>query len=570
MDLVKRSIGLSKTIRNVSRAKEILSVFWRNGFDEIMAKSKLHRVLPGFVIPKVKYEQIYRENRDKDFWEIIGFRLRKSFEELGPSFIKIGQLISSREDILDPHLIKELKKLQSEAGSIDFEIAKLEIEKSLGKKINEVFSSFNETPIGTASIGIVFEATLLSGEQVVVKLRRPDIKKLIIHDFEIVSFLALKLEAVSEEFRYLGLSRAIDDFFESINLELNFIIEAQNCKKLKKNLSKIDDNNLLFLPDVFEDLSSESLIVMTRLDGKAFNEIGLLAKEDVLRGKLKTSVKYFIHTLLVDGFFHADLHGGNFFLLKNEQVGIIDFGLMGTLSKKNRENLIAILFALVSNNYENLVYEFLDVAEFEQIPDHEELTRDIQSALVPYIGLSVQDMDATAFVNSIVTTLSKHQMYLPRQWFIIFRSLMTLDGVGKSLGVDLNIFELIDDQMKGIVSNIVSKETLTEEATWIGRDALNSLRIIPRHLRWLLKEFAKKKYRLDIQVVGVNDQLNLLTRALLFLGLIIFSSTFFVCGVYFIKDISLVDIKDIPVITWIFWAISTLIFVRASFVARIK
>lgn len=570
MDLVKRSIELTKTIRNVSRAKEILSVFWRNGFDEIMAKSKLHRVLPGFVIPKVKYEQAYKESRDKDFWEIIGFRLRKSFEELGPSFIKIGQLISSREDILDPHLIRELKKLQSEAGSIDFAIAKVEIEKSLGKKIEEVFSSFNETPIGTASIGIVYEATLLSGEHVVVKLRRPDIKKLIIHDFEIVSFIALKLEAVSEEFRYLGLSRAIDDFFESINLELNFIIEAQNCKKLKKNLAKIDESNLLFLPDVFEELSSESLIVMTRLDGKAFNEIGLLNKEDDLRDKLKTSVKYFIHTLLVDGFFHADLHGGNFFLLKNEQVGIIDFGLMGTLSKKNRENLIAILFALVSNNYENLVYEFLDVAEFEQIPDHEELTRDIQSALAPYIGLSVQDMDATAFVNSIVTTLSKHQMYLPRQWFIIFRSLMTLDGVGKSLGVDLNIFEIIDDQMKDIVSNIVSKETLTEEAMWIGRDALNSLRIIPRHLRWLLKEFAKKKYRLDIQVVGVNDQLNLLTRALLFLGLIIFSSTFFVCGVYFIKDTALVDIKDIPIITWIFWAISTLIFVRASFLARIK
>ena len=570
MDIVKTGIELSKTIKNVSRAKEIISVFWRNGFDEIMAKTKLHRLLPGFVIPKVRYEQAYKDSRDKDFWEIIGFRLRKSFEELGPSFIKLGQLISSREDILDPHLIAELKLLQSEAGDIDFSVAKAHIEASLGEKLEDVFSEFEEKPIGRASIGIVYKARLKSGEDVVVKLRRPDIKKMITNDFEIISFIAQKLETVSDEFKYLGLSRAIDDFFESINLELNFLIEAQNCKKLKKNLAVIDRDSLFVLPSVFEEYSSDDLIVMSYLKGVPFNKVGHLAQDDDLRDKLRISVKHFIHTLLIDGFFHADLHGGNFFLLEDRRVGIIDFGLMGTLSKKNRENLIAILFALVSNNYENLVYEFLDVADYEQIPDHDVLTGDIQAALAPYVGLSVQDMDATAFVNSIVTTLSKHQMYLPRQWFIIFRSLMTLDGVGKSLGVNLNIFEIIDEQMKEIVTGIVSKEALTEEAMWIGRDALNSLRIIPRHVRWLLKEFAKKKYRLDIQVVGVNDQLNLLTRAMLFLGLVVFSSTFFICGIFFLKDIEIINVRTIPVITWIFWIVATLTFMRASFLARIK
>ncbi len=570
MDLVKKGIELSKTIKNVARAKEIISVFWRNGFDEIMSKTKIHRVLPGFVIPKVRYEKAYNESRGKDFWEIIGFRLRKSFEELGPSFIKLGQLISSREDILDPHLISELKLLQSEAGGIDFDLARSEIEKSLGKKIEDIFSEFNENPIGMASIGIVYRAKLKTGQDVVVKLRRPDIKKTIINDFEIISFLAQKLELVSEEFKYLGISRAIDDFFESINLELNFLIEAQNSKKLKSNLEKIDEDKLFLLPDVFEEYSSENLLISTYLDGRPFNKIGILGKDDSLRGKLNTSVKKFIHTLLVDGFFHADLHGGNFFLLKNGQVGIIDFGLMGTLSKKNRESLVAILFALVSNNYENLVYEFLDVADYDQIPDHEELVRDIQSSLAPFVGLSVQDMDVTAFINSIVTTLSKHQMYLPRQWFIIFRSLMTLDGVGKSLGVDLNIFEIIDSEMKDIVSGIVSKEALTEEAMWIGRDTLSSLRIIPRHLRWLLKEFAKKKYRLDIEVVGVNDQINFLGRALLFLALTFFSSTFFISGIYFITKGNSINLTNIPVITWILWAFSALIFIRASFLTRSK
>lgn len=569
MDIVKTGIGLSKTIKNVVRAREIISIFWRNGFDEFMVKTKFHRFIPGFVVPKKRYETAYQESLEKDFWEVIGMRLRKSFEELGPSFIKLGQLISSREDILDPKLIQELKLLQNDASEIDFCIARKFIEESLGKKIEDVFSSFDQRPIGKASIGIVYKATLKNGDDVVVKLRRPNIRKIIENDFEIISYLANKLEKVSEEFKYLGISRAIADFFESINLELNFLIEAQNCNKLKRNLQKIDTDNLFILPDVYEDYSSESLLVMTMLKGKAFNQIGLLGKEDRLREKMNISVKHFIHTLLVDGFFHADLHGGNFFLLENDKVGIIDFGLMGTLSKKNRENLIAILFALVSNNYENLVYEFLDVADYEQIPDHEELTRDIQASLASFVGLSVQDMDATAFVNSIVTTLSKHQMYLPRQWFIIFRSLMTLDGVGKSLGINLNIFEIINDEIKSIVSGIVSKDTLIEESLWIGRDALSSLRIIPRHLRWLLKEFARKKYRLDIQLVGINNQFNMLTRALLFLGLTVMSATIFACGVYFVKDIDMISFNNIPIITWVFWGISSLLFLRATLLAKI-
>ena len=174
-----------------------------------MSKTKVHRILPGFVIPKVRYEKAYNESQGKDFWEIIGFRLRKSFEELGPSFIKLGQLISSREDILDPNLVAELKLLQSEAGEIDFDLAKSEIENSLGKKIEEVFAEFNEKPIGMASIGIVYKAKLKSGQDVVVKLRRPDIKKTIINDFEIISFLAQKLEQVSDEFKYLGISLSL-------------------------------------------------------------------------------------------------------------------------------------------------------------------------------------------------------------------------------------------------------------------------------------------------------------------------------------------------------------------------
>src|SRR5665648_804888 len=174
MDLIKTGIGISKTIKNVSRFREILSVLSRNGFSELIVKSGLNKVIPGFVLP-ARVSELKREDlSSEEWWEIFGTQLRLSFEELGPSFIKMGQLMSTREDLLDPALIRQLKLLQNKVRGIPFEVAEKVIEDSLGKKISDVFSSIDEVPIGTASIGVVYKAQLHDGQKVVVKVRRPN------------------------------------------------------------------------------------------------------------------------------------------------------------------------------------------------------------------------------------------------------------------------------------------------------------------------------------------------------------------------------------------------------------
>ena len=569
MNLFKTSIGLTKTIRNVARFREILSVFARHGFDEFIIKSKLDSLIPNFVIPKARLKHD-EDLSEYDFWKSVGYRLRKSFEELGPSFIKLGQLLSTREDILNPALIKELKELQDNVRPIEFEIAKAVIEKQLGKNIDEVFESIDPKPIGVASIGIVYKAVLKSGENVVLKVQRPKIKRQILTDFEIIEFIVDKIENIIKEVKFLGVSRAIDDFFKNINLELNFIIEAKNSRKLKENLKRIDKDEILYIPKVYDEYLTPKLLVMEHLEGTPFSDIGSMDELGELKDNLYKAVTYFLHTMLVDGFFHADLHGGNFFHLKNNKIGLIDFGLVGVLSKKNRTNLVAILYAVMSNNYENLVYEFLDVADYEQIPDHEALIRDIKDSLTPFIGLSVQQTDVTAFTHAIVSTLSRHQVYLPREWFIIFRALMTLDGVGKNLNIDLNIFELIDSEIQDVLSDLVSKDVLIEDSIWLGRDLLNSVRVLPRHLRWILKEFARKKYQIDINPVGIKSEINLLARSIYFLGLILLSSTFFLSGALIAKDTTIRVIQDIPILTSVCWVLSLLAIFRASLLYKLK
>lgn len=570
MDLVKTGIGLSKTIKNVARFREIITVFWKNGFDEFILKTNLHSKVPGFVLPNKRLENL-NDKVGNSFWASLGYRLRLSFEELGAGFIKLGQLLSTREDILHPELIAELKKLQNNVKPIEFSIAKKAIEKTLGKSIEEVFLEIDEKPIGVASIGIAYSGKLKSGEEVVLKLRRPAIEETLDNDFEIITFLVSQAEKVSEDIKFLGISKAIDDFFHSIQLELNFLIEAKNCEKLKVNIEKIDEENLFVIPNIFNEYTTDSLLVMEKLHGKPFNSIPkILEEHPEVEEKLHSAVKMFVHTILADGFFHADLHGGNFFLMEDGNIGLIDFGLMGTLTRKNRTNLVAILYALFTSNYENLVYEFLDVADYDVIPDHVELQKDIRDALAPFLGLNVQDMDVTSLVHSIVTTLSKHQIYLPRDWFIIFRSLMTLDGVGKSIGLDINIFDVLDGQLDDVIKDLVSKESLMEEAAWIGRDAINSLRVVPRHLKWILKEFAKRKYTFDIRIEGIQRDIRLISKSIYFLGMMLLSSVLFFSGVFLVKDIDYTNFEAIPILVWIIWGVALITVFRASSFIRKK
>ena len=565
MDLIKTGIGISKTIKNVARFREILTVLSRHGFSELIVKSGLDKVIPGFVLP-ARVSQLKREDLSPDeWWQIFGSQLRQSFEELGPSFIKLGQLLATREDIFDPALIKELKLLQNKVKGIPFDVARQVIEANLGRKIETVFTSFDQEAIGTASIGVVYKAVLLNGEKVVVKVKRPHIAKTINTDFEILLFIVERLERASSDIKFLGLSKVIKDFFKSTQTELNFQTEAQNCERLKKNLESIDKDGFLVVPKVYKEFSSQEVLVLEFLEGKPFNEFNSLEQlGEITVQRLLRSVELFTHTLLADGFFHADLHGGNFFVLPENKIGIIDFGLMGTLSKKNRANLIAIMYSLLSHNYDNLVYEFLEVAEYEKIPDHEELIRDIKDAISPFVGLSVKETNMSELVRNLIKTLSKHELYLPREWFIIFRALITLDGVGKSIGLDLNIFQILEKDLDHLVQEILSTKNAQEELMWVAKDVVTSLRIVPKHLKWFLKETSKNNYALELKIKEIDHLSKSINRSFYLLGVSLLASVFILGGALFVKDIQVVTLYDVPPLSWIFWTFAAYLLIRIT------
>jgi ubiquinone biosynthesis protein len=235
---------------------------------------------------------------------------------------------------------------------------------------------------------------------------------------------------------------------------------------------------------------------------------------------------------------------------------------MGSLSKTSRQHFTAIIYSLISHNYENLVYEFLDVAEYESIPDVEALTRDVREALSPYVGLTVQQLNLSELFLVILATLKRHQIYLPREWYLVFRALITLDGVGKSLNIDLNIFGILESEILEIVQKSFSKEDLIEEALWSSRDMSSTLKIFPRHFRWFMRDFAKKGYAIEVIQKGYKKEIASVGNSISFLGHAILTATFILSGILFlnVNGRELQTYNDIPALTWVMWSLGLLTF----------
>lgn len=567
MDIVKTSKNITKTFRSVSRSREIIAVFTRHGFEEFVVQGARSK-LPVIVLPKTKSKILEDLERDTDstWQQVLGYRLRLCFEELGPAFIKFGQLLSSREDLFDSGFISEMEKLRDKVKPVPFEVAKESIESALGGKIVDTFEYINPKAIGTASIGVVYEGKLKSGEDVVVKVRRPNIERMIETDFSILLFLVNQIEKTSGELKGLGLSRIIKDFSSSLQSELNFNVEALNCERFKENLSKRDVTEIFYVPKIYKDLTKENILVMEKINGVPFSDKeGVAPIIDEIHIRLETGLQYFMKSFLQDGFFHADLHGGNFFYMDNGKIGIIDYGLMGTLGKKSRVNFIAIVYALITFNYENLVYEFLDVAEYEKTPDVDNLINDVKDALSPFIGLTVKQTNYSEVFKVVTNCLLRHELFLPRDWFIVFRALMTLDGVGKSLNMDIDIFGLLETDMADVLKSTVDKNEVIEELVWATRDILPIMRIFPRHLKWFLKDFAKKNYEIKVRQTGYEEEIKSVSGSIKFLGFSLFSSSLIVSGVLLNNGHEIMNYTDISIMSYIFWLLGIISFTRGYF-----
>lgn len=505
MQWLRRSRQFGLAVRNAGRLREILGVFARHGFTDITERMGLDRFVPA------RLTSLIAEDSDRPSEE----RLRIAFEQLGPTFIKLGQVLAARPDLMPESFVDELKKLQDDVRTLPFETVKTVVEKELGKSLSEAFRSFEEKPIAAASIAQVHGAVLHSGESVVLKIQRPGLELVINQDIALIEFLAKLLEKYVPESRIFGPTILVNEFFRTLKLELDFNIEANNIARITEGLREFTD---VRVPKVYKEFSTKRILTLERFYGIPLTNIDEVRRQGHdLKRLNELGARAFFKTVVKDGVFHGDLHGGNIFVLADGKLGLIDFGIVGRLSRRSRGQFAAMVIAIMTEDFEALCYQYAELGSAGPAVDFEGFQREVRNALSPYLGLKAKEINSGQILIEATKIATKYQIRVPGDWMLVFKALFTVEGLGRALDPDFDMIALGRELMSGIVKDQVSPEHIAKDAAWVAKDLMALGLVLPRQIRWMFRKWNADGFAFEIkspQIDAIGETLEKNNRKL--------------------------------------------------------
>lgn len=496
MKILSTGRQVTQAVKNVGRLRQIISVFGRHGLQSFSNRMGLQRYTSDDAVEAEGIEHL-----------TLAERLRMSFESLGPTFVKLGQLLSNRPDMIPDEFIEEFKKLQDHVAPLPFATIASQVERELGGKLADHFSSFNEQPLASASIGQVHEAVLKSGEAVVVKVQRPDIEATIKSDVSILGFLAGLMEKYLPETRIIGPVQVVDEFFRTLTYELDFIVEANTCVRVSENFR---DNPRIVIPKIYRSLTTKRVLTMQRLHGTRITDVDALKNQGISpRELVELGGRAFFKMVLIDGLFHGDLHGGNLFAMKNfytaeSQIGVIDFGIVGRLSEKSRDAFSRMMLALIVEDYESLCYEYADLAAYGTGINFEKFQAEVRNTLSPYMGLSLKDVQIGKILIDATRVAVRYNIKIPSEWMIVFKAIFTLEGLGRQLDPDFDLLALGQELVKTSIKDRYSIQRIGKDTAWVLRDLTALLQTTPRQIRWMFRKFNSNDFAIEVKFKEVE------------------------------------------------------------------
>ncbi len=475
--------------------------------------------------------------------------------------MKLGQLLSTRSDLLPESYIEEFTKLQDSVLPLPFETIRAAVEKELGRSIEDAFESFDQTPLASASIAQVHTAVLPTGERVVVKVQRPDISGVIHQDISLLGFLAGLLERYVPETRVISPTTFVDEFLRTLSQELDFVIEANNMSLMAKNLAEFEG---IVIPRLYKSHSTHKVLTQEKLEGIKVNDIKSMDSAGVDRRKLvAVGARAFMKSVLVDGVFHGDLHGGNLFVLPTGQLGIIDFGIVGRLSQRSRDQMVSMTTALISQDFENLCYQYAELGSASASIDFEGFQREVLNTLSPFLGLSLKEMNMGKILIDSTRIATRYHIQVPGDWMIVFKAILTIEGMGRTLDPEFDLLAMGQEVIQHIVWSRYTPERISKDLFWFGRDLTALAKELPRQLRWMLRKFNANDFALELklpQLADLREQLDRgsqrQTQAFLCIGLLI-------AGTMALTAPSESRIGEFPIVSVIFYALSLFLGMRA-------
>jgi ubiquinone biosynthesis protein len=453
-------------------------------------------------------------------------RIRKALEELGPSFIKLGQLMSTRADILPKAHIEELQKLQDQVPPIPFDRIKPFMEAQFDRSLDEVFKSFDETCLAAASVAQVYRGVLHSGEEVAVKVVRPEIEKKIILDIHIMHFLARRLETAFEIARIIGAVNVVKEFERTVFNELDMHIEAGSIEKFSHHYRLVNE---IWIPRVFWDHTSKAVLVMEYIPGVKVNQVEAIRDQGLDPCDIAMiGLRSLSRQLMEFGFVHADPHPGNTIVTPDGRVGLVDFGITAHLDEELMLQLAHLFLGYAEHDYDLVMDAILETGLIdEDTTDIKQFRNDLKEISEPFYGRSLQTISVKDVYDQIIRLIAKYRIRLPRNLLLLLKTFIQTEALGKILGSDASILQVIRPYARRLLQRGYESHRIFRA---MGRDARatsNLMRLAPKFLHDILKQTARGRQGLELRHSGFEETSQRLEKGLnrMIIGIIIAAST---------------------------------------------
>jgi len=497
---------LKRGYKNINRLRQIINILVKYGFDYFVKQLGLMKLT-------TKGEKILKLKPSKIDQMPLPMRVRLVLEELGPTFVKLGQILSTRPDIIPLEYIKELEKLQDKVPPYSYDLVVQMVQKELGANVSELFQSFDEKPFAAASLGQAHKAILKEDKvKVVVKVQRPDMEKIIETDLDILFQLARLTERYIPESRLYDPVGVAEEFAKTIRMELDYGTEGRNAERFRKNF---EEEKTIYIPKVYWELSSKRILTMEYIDGIKINHLKELEEAGYDRKKLaENGAKSFMKQMLIDGFFHADPHPGNILVMENEIIGFMDFGMMGKIDKESREKYIDLLIAVLEYDSNKILAGMLELGfTSQETIDTRSLKMDIADILDQYYDKALKEIKLGEFITHLVQISIKYHIKMPAELALLGKSLLTIESIGLALDPDFNLTEIAKPYVKDIILERKSPQHLLLKLSNDLSEFYNLMFLIPKQLSKTLKKMEEGIFKLELQHRGLENLINALDKA---------------------------------------------------------
>jgi ubiquinone biosynthesis protein len=495
-----RNIGvIGRTYRHLNRYRQILTIVFKYGFGDIIDRMNIEQYA------EVGLQLISRKQRRQVEKQTTAERARLMLQELGPAFIKLGQLLSTRSDLFPSELTEEFARLQDNVPPFSFAKARDIVETELGRPVSEIFEFFDDQPLASASIAQVHRAGLESGEKVAVKIQRPSIQKVIETDLEIMFHLATLTERHVEEMTFLRPVKLIEEFTRMIEKELDFAFEAVSMDRFGRLFM---DDDTVCIPAVMHDISTNHVLTMELIEGIKISQVDQLNAAGLdCKTITRNGADFLMKQVFLHGFFHADPHPGNIFVLPNNVVCMVDYGMVGSLDQQTREHFVALLISTVRGESLQVSHLLLELTEWEDAPDLKSLNKDIADFMGFHLYKPLREIRIGKLLQDVLKITTRYRLRFPPEVFLMLKAFAVVEGVALHLDPDFDMVGYAAPFVKRVERERYSPRRIAEKICNFSIDSLQFLQQFPKELLEIARLIHHQKLRLKLEFHGLERML---------------------------------------------------------------